>query len=362
MLMSMLLSIETIARWVGPAMPTPLHIPDGYLSPLTVVVLYVLALPFWWLASQRLRTQLTQRMVPLIALFAAFCFVIMMFNVPLPGGTTGHAVGGTLAAIVLGPWGAVIALSIALFIQAVFFGDGGILAFGANAFNMAILLPLAGYTIYRLLSGYSLLTSRRRVIAAFIAAYVALSLSALAAGIEFGLQPLLFHTADGTPLYSPFPLNIAIPAMLIPHLLVASLVEGIVTALVVAYLQRANLPILQLNNHPAEIAQHAGGWARTRALWVGLAVLAVLSPLGLLAAGTAWGEWAPEEVQGLIGFMPEGLKQISNSWRAPLPDYSIPGLGPVSGYILSAIAGMVLVVLAIWALGAFLHRRPAKTS
>jgi len=354
--------IETTARFCGPASPIPLHIPDGYLSPLTLIVLYALALPFWWLASRRLRTQLTQRMVPLIALFAAFCFVIMMFNVPLPGGTTGHAVGGTLAAIVLGPWGAVVALSIALFIQAVFFGDGGILAFGANAFNMAILLPLTGYALYRWLSGHSPLISSRRVIAAFIASYVALSLSALVAGIEFGLQPLLFHTADGTPLYAPFPLNIAIPAMLIPHLLVASLVEGIVTALVVAYLQRANLPILQLNFQSSEITQHTGGWTRMRDLWVGLVILAVLSPLGLLAAGTAWGEWAPEEVQGLIGFIPAGLKQISNTWSAPFPDYSIPGLGPVSGYILSALAGMALVVLAIWGLGAFLHRRQAKTS
>ncbi len=357
----MFLFIETTAQLTGPAVPTPLHIPDGYLSPLTVAVLYALAIPFWWLASQRLRTHLTQRMVPLIALFAAFCFVIMMFNVPLPGGTTGHAVGGTLAAIVLGPWGAVVAVSIALFIQALFFGDGGILAFGANAFNMAILLPLAGYAVYRLLSSRSPLTSKRRVVAAFVGAYVALSLSALAAGIEFGLQPLLFRAADGTPLYAPFPLSVAVPAMLIPHLLIASVVDGIATALVVAYLQRTNLPILQLNERPLEAVARGGGWARTRALWVGLAILAVLSPLGLLAAGTAWGEWAPEEVQALTGFVPEGLQSLSQTWNAPLPGYSIPGLGPVSGYILSAMAGMALVVLAIWVVGAAIGRRQTKT-
>lgn len=357
----MFLSIETSAQLIGSPSPTPLHIPDGYLSPLTIAVLYALAIPFWWLAGRRLRTRLTQRMVPLIALFAAFCFVIMMFNVPLPGGTSGHAVGGTLAAIVLGPWGAVVAVSIALFIQALFFGDGGILAYGANAFNLAILLPLAGYAIYRLLSGRSPLTARRRVVAAFVGAYAALSLSALAAGIEFGLQPLLFHAADGTPLYAPFPLSVAVPAMLIPHLLIASVVDGFVTALVVAYLQRANLPILQLNEHPAEVVERAGGWARTRSLWVGLAILVVLSPLGLLAAGTAWGEWAPEQLRGLAGFVPEGFQALSGLWGAPLSAYSIPGLDPVLGYALSATVGMVLVVLAIWVVGTALGRRPAKT-
>ena len=77
----------------------------------------------------------------------------MMFNVPLPGGTTGHAVCGTLVAILFGPWAATIAVSIALAIQAVFFGDGGILAFGANCFNMAFVLPLLGYTVYKLIAG-----------------------------------------------------------------------------------------------------------------------------------------------------------------------------------------------------------------
>lgn len=92
-------------------------------------------------------------------------------------------------------------------------------------------------------------------------------------------------------------------------------------------------------------------------LWIGLALLAVLSPLGLLAPGTAWGEWAAEEFQDMLGYVPQGLERFAEFWRAPLPDYTIPGLGDVPGYILSAVIGMGLVVLATWGLGRVLVRQ-----
>src|SRR5512142_1803536 len=143
--------------------PSYMHIPDGYLSPQTALVMFLLVLPFWIRGTRKMREAINARSVPLIALFAAFSFVIMMFNVPLPGGTTGHAVGGALAAIVLGPEIASMAISIALIIQALFFGDGGLLAIGANCFNMAVVLPYASYAVYRLIAGRSALTSPRRV-------------------------------------------------------------------------------------------------------------------------------------------------------------------------------------------------------
>ena len=113
-----------------------MHIPDGYLSPATCATLYTGTAPFWWGALRRLRRGLHTQMVPLLSVFAAFSFIIMMFNLPLPGGTTGHAVGVGIAAIVLGPWASILAISVALMIQAIFFGDGGITAIGANCFNM----------------------------------------------------------------------------------------------------------------------------------------------------------------------------------------------------------------------------------
>src|SRR6478752_6027541 len=121
--------------------------------------MYGATAPFWVLAAKRVRKVVKTRYVPLLALGAAYCFLVMMFNVPIPDGTTAHAVGAVLIAVLLGPWAAVIAVSIALAIQALFFGDGGLLAYAANAFNMAIVMPVVGYALYRLLAGRLSLTS-----------------------------------------------------------------------------------------------------------------------------------------------------------------------------------------------------------
>src|SRR6476469_10045184 len=152
-------------------------------------------LPGWTAAGKRVRKTVRNRYVPLLAIGAAYAFLVMMFNVPIPDGTTAHAVGAVLIAIVLGPWAAVIAVSIALAIQALFFGDGGALAFGANAFNMAFVMPFVGYGVYSLLTRNVSLTSRRRPLAAGIGAYAGINAAALCTAIEFGLQPTLFHSS-----------------------------------------------------------------------------------------------------------------------------------------------------------------------
>ena len=215
-----------------------MHIPDGYLGPTTCGFFYVVMLPIWTFASKIVKKTLNAKQVPLLAIGAAFSFVIMMFNVPIPGGTTGHAVGGVLVAILLGPWAASIAITVALVVQALLFGDGGITAIGANCFNMAFVLPFAGYYIYRLIGYNAPVDSNRKVIAAGIAGYSGINIAAALAGIEFGIQPLLHHTANGQALYCPYGLNVAIPAMLGEHMLVFGWVEAIVTALVIKYLQK----------------------------------------------------------------------------------------------------------------------------
>ncbi len=221
-----------------------MHIPDGYLSPQTCAVMYGAALPFWVIAAKKVKEQLTTKTVPLLSVFAAFSFVIMMFNAPVPGGTTAHAVGGTLMAIVLGPWAATIGVSAALLIQAIFFGDGGILAFGANCFNMAIVLPFVGYGVYKLLAKNAPIGSSRQWIAAAIGGYVGINAAAFCAAVEFGIQPMLFHTANGTPLYCPYGLSQSIPGMMIAHLTVAGLAEALVTGGVVLFLQRVMPEVL----------------------------------------------------------------------------------------------------------------------
>jgi len=207
-----------------------MHIPDGYLSPSTCLTLGAVMLPIWYRASAKLKKNLDVKQVPLLSMGAVFCFLIMMFNVPIPNGTTAHAIGATLVAIIFGPWAAVIAMSVALVIQAVVFADGGILAFGANAFNMAFIAPFVGYYVYKLISKNAVSGSTRQLAAGAIAGYAAINCAALAASIEFGIQPLFFTAADGTPLYCPYGLDIAIPAMMVAHLTVAGFIEGIVTA------------------------------------------------------------------------------------------------------------------------------------
>ncbi|MGH3818009.1 MAG: energy-coupling factor ABC transporter permease, partial [Pseudonocardiaceae bacterium] len=155
-----------------------MHIPDGYLSPQTCAVGFVVAAPVMAAAAANVHKRVRTRNVPTLAMLAAVCFLIMMFNVPIPDGTTAHAVGGALVAILLGPWAAVIAVSVALAFQALLFGDGGVLAYGANVVNMAIVLPFVAYGLYRLISGDAPLTSGRRVVAGFIGGYVGLNTAA----------------------------------------------------------------------------------------------------------------------------------------------------------------------------------------
>jgi len=344
-----------------------MHIPDGYLSPSTCAAAYAAAAAFWYVALQRVKRLLHTRMVPLLALFSAFSFVIMMFNLPLPGGTTGHAVGMGIIAIVLGPWASIIAISVALLIQAIFFGDGGITTFGANSFNMAIVGSLVAYWTYRAISGHSPIESPRRVIAAGIAGYVAINVAALFAAIEFGIQPMLFHDATGAPLYAPYPLSVAVPAMLLGHLSFAGLAELVISAGLVAYLQRANPDMLKLSAPGAESDKAAeriaakSGWAATRALWLGLAIMMIFTPLGLLAAGIAWGEWGAEDfndasvreqittASGNVAppeTVPQGLERLSSIWTAPIPDYAPSFMHNESfGYIMSAMVGTGLIIL-----------------
>src|SRR5271166_5041586 len=269
-----------------------MHIPDGYLSPSTCAVLYAGAGVGWYDALRRVRRTLATRMVPLISVFAAFSFVLMMFNLPLPGGTTGHALGVTIAAIVLGPSGAILAISIALSIQALFFGDGGISTLGANCFNMAIVGSLVAYGSYRLIAAGSSIASKRRIAAAAIAGYLAANAAALVAAIEFGIQPVLFHDAAGTPLYAPYAFRVALTAMMIGHLTFAGLAEAAIAAGLVAYLQVADPALLQgasglLVSGEDVPAASCTATNSPRRLWLAVALLMLLTPLGILAAGQA---------------------------------------------------------------------------
>lgn len=357
-----------------------MHIPDGYLSPSTCAALYAGSAPFWFVALKRVQRRLSARLVPLLSLVSAFSFVIMMFNLPLPGGTTGHAVGMGIATIVLGPWASILAISVALLIQAVFFGDGGITAYGANCFNMAVVGSLAAWTVYRIIAGRAPLQSPRRVFAAAIAGYLAINASALCAAIEFGIQPVLFHDAAGAPFYAPYPLSIAIPAMLIGHFSFAGIAELVISGGLVAWLQRADASLLKTTAPGAVesggIAEPAASaWAALRPMWIGLAALMIATPLGLFAAGAAWGEWnaadfkKPEARREIAAAShnvappenpPAGLARLGSIWSAPIPDYAPSFLKSEKlGYLLSAMFGGGLIIAGGLAGGWFFGRSTA---
>jgi cobalt/nickel transport system permease protein len=342
---------------------TAMHIPDGYLSPITSAIMFLLVLPFWASGIRKLRQGLNARSAPLIALLAAFSFVIMMFNIPIPGGTTAHVTGAALAAVILGPEAATISVSTALIIQAFFFGDGGILALGANCFNMAVVVPQFSSAMYRAFAKKTPISSSKRLVGAAIGAWTGVTMAAFFAGVEFGIQPLLFKSADGSPLYAPFPLSVSIPAMVVPHALVASVAEAFLTVLVLASLRRSNPAILEAAEKPARAAE-SFGIGKLRRLWVVLLVLAVVSPLGLLAPGTAWGEWGTEELSKMgLKAIPEGIAQLSGIWGAPLQGYSLPALGNSNlGYILSAFLGILVVTVVAWLFAKILILDPKTQS
>jgi cobalt/nickel transport system permease protein len=215
-------------------------------------------------------------------------------------------------------------------------------------------MPFVGYAVYRVLTSNTSLTSSRRAVSAGIAAYVGLNVGALVAAVEFGLQPTLFHTADGTPLYAPFDLSQTIPAMAFAHLTIAGFVEATLTVGVIAYLQRANLPLMRIN-HPgvaltdAEVERRPVSW---RWAFYGLGAMVLLSPLGLLAPGGAFGEDAPVDLDlgkyGL-GAVPQGLNDYTGWWSHTLLDgYGFSdGSNARLGYVVSAAIGAVAVGLAI---------------
>lgn len=194
-------------------------------------------------------------------------------------------------------------------------------------------MPFTAFYLYRALSGNAPLTWPRRVITAVVAGYVSVNLATFLTAVELGLQPILFRDAQGRALYFPYDLSITIPAMMLPHLTFAGLAEALVTGLVVVWLQRTNLELLEaFSGKPLSLtARGLPRWA-----WGVLIVLVILTPISLLAPGTAWGEWGREELEQLgLGYIPAGFDEWSNLWSAPIPDYDIPALdNPTLAYLL----------------------------
>jgi len=238
-----------------------MKMPDGYLRPQTYGGLWAATVPFWLIASKQLKEKITEAQIPFLAMASSFSLLVMLFAIPLPGGTIGHLTGMPLVATALGPWASILAISVALAIQAILFGDGGITTLGANCFNMAIVGSFVSYGLYRFFcqmeskitkSNSSLFQQIERKkpfllrwLGVGIGAYLAINVSALLTALELGIQPLL-HQSPGSSSYFPFPLKVTLPAILIPHLTIVGGLEAMMTMMVFTFLQKMGLSKKQI--------------------------------------------------------------------------------------------------------------------
>ena len=312
-----------------------MHIPDHYLSPSTCAVFAVGASICVAFALKETRKRLPQEKLSYLGFASALSFLIMMFNIPLPSGSSGHAIGAGLLAAIFGPWPAALAISIALVLQAVLFADGGLLSLGANIVNIAFVMPFVSYGLWQLLCRRAK-SVRQKSLALGLASYVGINVAALLCATELGIQPYLFHDAAGKALYFPYPLTMSIPAMALGHLTLFGLVEGLFSGLVYHYLCKVAAPLLERNN-----TQNKNFWPQLSLI---LTALIVLCPLGLLSSSDAWAEWPADFFQQNLGYIPAGIAQ-GFSWNSALADYQIAGLPDWLAYLLAAaIATSVLVI------------------
>ncbi|BAT52233.1 Cobalaminbiosynthesis CbiM protein [Nostoc sp. NIES-3756] len=286
-----------------------MHIPDGFVSVPVAGATGLVSLAGLLIASERSQAAFGVRRAPILGLTTAFIFAAQMINFPVAGGTSGHLLGGTLAAIVLGsPWAGMLCIATVLIIQAVLFADGGITALGANILNMAIIGVWVGWmltqTLQRLFGG----SKGRLPLAAGIAAAVSVVVAAIACAIELALS--------GTA-----PIGIALPAMTGIHILIG-IGEGLITGGVLTYLAQARPDLL-----PGE-QQEFRGWL--------VPVVSIVLVAGIFSlAASAWPDGL-ERVAEDLGFIKLG-EQVRIAVPTPLADYEIPGLGAIG----TSIAGLV---------------------
>ena len=211
-----------------------MHIPDGFITPITAAVMFGISIPLLAFSWKKVRADYPKSFAPLLAISSAFIFAAQMINFPIILGTSGHLVGGTFLAILLGPWAGMLSMTIVLLMQAVFFADGGLIAFGANVFNMAIVGALS-YFFVKLINRKSTST-RRFASSVFLASWLSVVLGSLAAALQIGVSPV-FAEAGG--------IMVTIPAMLFWHVLIG-LGEGAITTSLLLSLQRLQ-PALAAN-------------------------------------------------------------------------------------------------------------------
>jgi len=303
----------------------PMHIPDNFLSIAVSLICWAITIITLSIAISRTNKSLGERQVPLMGVMAAFIFAAQMINFPVLGGTSGHLLGGVLAAITLGPWAGMLVMTAVIAVQGLLFQDGGLVVMGANILNMGLLTCAVGYGLYR-----SVIGSNRTIKLAVIG--LAAWLSVMTGALSTALQIWLSGNAE---------VQIIVPAMLFVHAFIG-LGEALITIAAVVFIMRSRPDLL---GERSESAQGSKGWILTGVL-ITLAVV-LLSPFASASPDGL------ERVATDLGF----INTAQSASYQVIPDYTIPFLGESA--LSTIVAGVIgiIVVLAI----AFIVGRSLQT-
>jgi cobalt/nickel transport system permease protein len=301
-----------------------MHIPDGFLTNRIAFSLDALSFSGILFAARRAKIDLSGRIVPLMGVLASFVFGAQMLNFPILGGTSGHLIGGSLLAILLGPMAGFLTMATVIIAQALFMQDGGLIALGANIFNMGAITTFSGYAIFRILKGNAG-NGKRLMIAAFLAAWISLLISAACCAVEIGLSGAI-------------PLRIGLTAMMGYHAIVG-IIEGLLTAGVLSFLLKVR-PDLLGNNNSAKFGA---------ANWIGAFIFVAIPAAILALAGSSV---LPDPLEKLLAASPSGYKELG-------PE----SLFSANRYVDYLIRGAIFIALiGIAFLAAFFNRRRHQRS
>ncbi|MEJ2708812.1 MAG: energy-coupling factor ABC transporter permease [Anaerolineales bacterium] len=307
--------------------PVPMHIPDGFLSALVSIMLWLVSVPVVGYALKRVGQDLGERQVPMMGVLAAAIFAGQMLNFTVAGGTSGHLMGAAIATILLGPWAAILVMTSVVSIQALIFQDGGLLVLGANIFNMAVIGVAVSYAVYRTVRALAGQRTWGLFVGGFLAAWTSIVVAAVGVAFELALS--------GTS-----PANLALPAMAGIHALIG-IGEGLITVGALAFLNVSRRDLVRAGEAPAA----AGGFVWVFGLLVALG-LAIASPLA--SAHPDGLEWVAEQ-QGFLETTRQPLYHL-------IPDYLFPGISNEAlATILAGVIGTLIVFGVVLGVG-FLRR------
>jgi len=319
-----------------------LHIPDGFLSVPVAALWWLLTIALLAVAVRRVGT-LNEHQVPMMGVMAAFIFAAQMLNFPVLGGTSGHLLGGALVALLLGPWAGTLVMACVVALQALLFQDGGLLALGANIFNMGIATAFVGTwvgtALLRMFGG----KPWGLVGAGFVAAWISVMVAALLTSLQLVLSGLSAA--------------VVFPSMLAVHLFIG-IGEGLITAAALAFVvsTRPDL-VTSLTSYlsPKAVRRPVNRGALAAITGVGLAIAVVLALLSPLASSSPDGLERVAEDQGF-------LERTQDAAYNLLPDYTIPGIdGPIST-ILAGVVGLLIVFGLAYGIALLIRGRSATSS